>query len=260
MNHDNSLQREYTVPFKVRSYEVDDRGRATTASICNYFQEAAGIHADHLQFDISQLRKEGLTWVLWKMNIHLYRYPSRWDEVIVKTRPSEGDGLRAMRDYELLDPDGQRLAAAVSQWMVLNLKTRRPVRLPGEILKLGLKEPSHIVEPDKKPLKTVPLSPEEETTPVTWVGKHHLDMNGHVNNVAYISWFTGYLSDSATNGRACRELNIQYMAECVEGDEIYIAQKAEQADSGVNVSQTLYKGKGDGEKFEPISAAVSVWL
>jgi len=258
MNHDHSLQHEYTIPFRVRSYEVDTDGRATTASICNYFQEAAGVHADHLQFDISQLRDNGLTWVLYKMDVHLYRHPERWEEITVKTHPSEGDGIRALRDYELIDQNGDRLAAAVSQWMVLNLKTRRPVRLPGEILKLGLKESSHIVEPDKRPLKTTPLLPDDVRIPIIKVGKHHLDMNGHVNNVAYISWFTGYLSDSVTAGRTCRQLNIQYMAECVKGDVIYIAQSSEQADNGMEVSQTLYKAAGD--KFEPISAAVSIWL
>lgn len=258
MNQNHPLQHEFTVPFKVRSYEVDTQGRATIASVCNYFQEAAGIHADHLQFDISQLQENGFTWVLYKMSVHLYRYPARWEEIIVRTRPSEGDRIRALRDYELLDQNGERLAAAVSQWMVLNLRTRRPVRIPDEILKLGIKQTSHIVEPDKNPLKTTPLLPQEARTAVIRVGKHHLDMNGHVNNVAYISWFNGYLPDSVTSGRTCNRFDIQYMAECVAGDEICIAQNAEQKDKEVQASQTLYKAVG--EKFEPISASISLWL
>jgi acyl-ACP thioesterase len=249
---------DYSVPFRIRSYEVDRNGRATMASVCNYFQEAAGLHASLLQFDIKQLRENGLTWVLYKMVVHVERYPERWEEVTVKTRPSAGDGLRALRDYELIDSDGNRLAAAVSQWMVLNLKTRRPVRIPEEILSLGLKEPNHIIEPDKAPLKASKPGSDEIIAPVTRVGHHHLDMNGHVNNVTYISWHTGHVPDSIFDTRRCSRFEIQYISECMTGDVIVIHQDIQETNEDVMVAQTLFK-KVD-ENLLPISAAVSHWL
>ena len=252
------MQFEYTISFNVRSYEVDQNGRATMPSVCNYFQEAAGVHANHLQFDIEQLRENGLTWVLYKMEVHVDRYPERWEEITVKTRPSAGDGLRALRDYELLDKEGNRIAAAVSQWMVLNLKTRRPVRVPKEILNLGLKEPTHVIKPDKKPIKQVENHSEQNMAPVTRVGLHHLDMNGHANNVTYISWFTGHVPESIVASKQCRRFEIQYISECNAGDDITIARKMIDQDEGVALRQTLYKSVED--QFIPISAAVSHWI
>jgi medium-chain acyl-[acyl-carrier-protein] hydrolase len=260
MAKEKKLQKEYTVPFKVRSYEVDGNGLATLSSVCNYFQEAAGIHADHLHFDISRLQENGFTWVLYKMHVEVKRYPSRWEEVTVKTRPSAGDGIRAFRDYELFDGKGTRMAAAVSQWMVLNIKTRRPVRIPAEILELGLEQADHVIEPDKSPLKTVPLSEQDQLKPVTRAGLHNLDMNGHVNNVTYIDWFTGYIPQHVAKGRRCSGLEVQYIAECTAGDEIYLANEIGQGEHGgsqTSLSQTLYKPSQG--KFIPIAAAVSRW-
>jgi medium-chain acyl-[acyl-carrier-protein] hydrolase len=257
---------EHVIPFTVRSYEVADGGTASLSNICNYFQEAAGVHADLLQFDITQLHEKGLTWVLFKMQAEVYRFPERWEDISVKTRPSAGDGLRAFRDYELLDADGNRIAAAVSQWMVLNLKTRRPVRIPEEILELGLKNAQHIIEPDTSMLKEIsPGSAEPER--ILKVGVHDLDMNRHVNNVKYIDWVTGYLPQELIQGFSCTAIQVQYMAESVAGDEIFHAFSADDKRGSDSVSDeppefsithTLFKGNRD-EKLQPIAAAVTKW-
>jgi medium-chain acyl-[acyl-carrier-protein] hydrolase len=249
-----SLQSEYTVPFTVRSYEVNAHGTTHLSSVCNYFQEAAGIHADHLNFDISQLQEKGLTWVLFKMQVEVQRFPGRWEEVLVRTRPSSGDGLRAFRDYELVDTNGNRLAAAVSQWMVLNTKTRRPVRIPDEILQLGLNNRNHILEPDKKPLKGAPRSANAEF--MLRAGIHDLDMNHHVNNVRYIEWVTGYLPGELTKNLICKSVDVQYMAECVAGDAVYQATEVSQnGDESLRIAHTLFKN----EDQTPIAAAITNW-
>lgn len=244
---------EYTVPFTVRSYEVAANGIVTLSNICNYFQEAAGIHADHLNFDITQLQEKGFTWVLYKMQVEVLRFPRRWDEVVVRTKPSSGDGLRAYRDYELLDAAGNRLAAAVSQWMVLNTKTKRPVRIPDEIVQLGLSNQNHVLQPDTKPLKA---SGTKDAELLLRAGSHDLDMNNHVNNVKYVEWVTGHLPPELTGSHTCRDIHIQYMAECKAGDSVYQASEiTEDGDNGVRVIHTLFKN----DAMTPIAAAITNW-
>lgn len=239
------MNKIYTIPFNVRSYEVDKNGKATFSSICNYFQEAAGIHARHLNFDISQLHEKGFTWVLYKMHAKLLKEPKRWDDVSVTTWPSAGDGLRAFRDYEMRSEDGDLLSHAVSQWMVLDMKTKRPVRTPKEISELGVNDKEHTIEPGKNTIK--PLPPEQAEF-ITLVGKHDLDMNHHVNNVRYIDWMTGYLG---IQGSTCREMEIQYLAESVLGNQIYHSVKKD----GDQIIQTLYKNDGK----IPIASSISLW-
>lgn len=248
----NKIQQIYSVPFRVRSYEVDKSGKTNLASICNYFQEIAGIHAHHLTFDISQLNEKGLTWVLYKMHVIAKQFPSRWDDINVTTWPSSGDGIRAFRDYELTSENGETLAKAVSQWMVLDTETKRPVRMPSEVMELGLVDRPHAIEPDKIPIKPQPsVNPEFITT----VGLNDLDMNHHVNNVRYIEWMTGYISEEKMGHKRCMEIEIQFISEALHGDKIFQVWEIVSNKEKISIHHTLYSG----DDLKPIAAGVSLW-
>jgi acyl-CoA thioesterase FadM len=76
---------KYTTRFQIRSYEVDGTGETSMPTICNLFQESAGLHAFELNFDISDLFKKGLTWILYQLHVKIEKFPKRWDDVMVKT-------------------------------------------------------------------------------------------------------------------------------------------------------------------------------
>lgn len=252
--HSSNPNRELTLPFQVRSYEVKANGRVSMPAICNYFQEAAGIHADQLHFDISQLQEQGLTWVLYKMHVRIEQFPERWQNIQVKTWPSSGDGLRAFRDYELLDEDGQLLGAALSQWMVLNIKTHRPVRMPKAVMEMGIQPNNHVLEIDKSPIKPI-----DSGTPlfIHRVSTSDLDMNNHVNNVRYIEWMMGHPMKEIPEQATCTEMDIQYISEAFPGEDIYLEQMATENSQQniIRVHHTLKKG----DQKKPIASAVSRW-
>lgn len=237
--------------FTVRSYEVNADKKASLSSVCDYFQEAAGVHARRLEFDITQLQEKNLTWVLYKMHVRISEFPDRWDEIEVETWPGSGDGIRAFRDYILKNKQGDTLGVGISQWMVLNTKTRRPVRMPNEILKMAPKKNHHVLDIDKSALETI-RQPSRKF--LHKVGECDLDMNNHVNNVSYIRWITGYRPRSVQPEEKCTEINIQYLSEAVLGDEIYLATEPIQTTDNA-YRHTLYKNS-DHKK---IAAAVTKW-
>lgn len=236
--------------FNVRSYELSPAGEATLSVIANYFQEAAGKNARDLNFDIEDLHQKGLTWVLYRMHIKMDRFPGRWQQVTVNTWPSSGDGIRAFRDYQLTDRDGSVLGRAISQWMVMNVQNRRPARIPNEILEMGLKVPEHQLPADKS---TFPEMDEPDACTTITVGRHHLDMNKHVNNVAYIEWMTGYMMNEFPAESACTEIKIQYHRECNLGQSISVKVKRitdseflhiiEDADSATKLAEGITRWK-----------------
>lgn len=237
--------------FNVRSYEVNADKKAAMSAVCDYFQEAAGVHAHQLEFDISRLQENNLTWVLYKMHVRINQFPERWEEVEVETWPGSGDGIRAFRDYILKNKDGDTLGVGISQWMVLNTKSRRPVRMPQAVLDMGMNKKHHVLDIDKSPLVTVKNTDSEF---LLKVGEHDLDMNNHVNNVSYIRWITGYRPAPVQPGKKCMEIKIQYLSEALLGDDIYLA--AEPLENAENhYRQTLYKNS-DREK---IATAVTTW-
>jgi acyl-ACP thioesterase len=240
---------KHSEEFVVRSYEVGQNEHATLPVIANYFQEAAGKNARNLNFDIEDLHEKGVTWVLYRMHIKMGAFPQRWESVTVNTWPSSGDGIRAFRDYELIDDIGQVVGAGISQWMVLNIKNRRPVRIPAEILEMGLEVEEHKLPADKKPFPE--MDAPEITTKLT-VSLHDLDMNRHVNNVKYIEWMTGFMPKSMQPDLVCAEINIQYHIECVQNQEILIKTKKLQC-------KTYLHAIVDANTDNLLAKGVSVW-
>jgi acyl-ACP thioesterase len=171
--------------FKIRASEVDLNGKATLPALCSLFQEVAGNHALMLNFDISQLHEQNLTWVLHRMDIKISRFPDWRETITIETWPAAGDALRAYRDYRILDENGTQIGCCLSYWMMMNLKTRRPTRMPKEVLELRLDEIEHVLPLKKdrpRPIKQTDVQKNFS------VRRADLDMNKHVNNSKYLEW------------------------------------------------------------------------
>ena len=235
--------------FNVRSYELSPSGLATLPVIANYFQEAAGKNARDLNFDIEDLHKKGVTWVLYRMHIKMEKFPGRWENVTVNTWPSSGDGIRAYRDYQLTSEDGEILGRGISQWMVLNLKNRRPARIPKEILDMGLEVDEHQLPVDKTPFPD--METPDLSTELT-VGRNDLDMNQHVNNVTYIEWMTSYVPGNLSEKSICRELKIQFHRECGLGQTVKSKVKQMKKDEFLHTIE-------DASSGTLLAEGVSIW-
>lgn len=95
--------------FKIRASEIDADQKATLPAICNLLQEIAGNHARQLEFDITDLQQNKLTWVLHRLRLKMDRFPDWRETITVQTWPSGGDGLRAYRDFRILGTDGSTI-------------------------------------------------------------------------------------------------------------------------------------------------------
>lgn len=237
----------YDAKFTIRSYEVGVNQKTTICTIADLFQEAAGLHAKKLNFDITDLHNLGLTWILYKMHIKVNAFPKRWDEVWVKTWPSTGNDIRAFRTYELRSKSGNKLAEALGQWMILDLEKRRPRKIPQMLARFPLlSESDNELSSNKSQIEPINNKSKEM---VTTVGKHDLDMNNHVNSVKYIEWSTGHGIESPD--LQCEEIVIQHQAEAYYGDKIYRASSNEKVEQKI----TLYRENG-----APISTAIARFI
>jgi acyl-ACP thioesterase len=200
--------------FQVRSSEVDPHGKMKLQSVCDLLQEVAGNHALKLNFDISRLQAENLTWVLHRLHIQMHRYPDWREYITIKTWPSSGDTLRAFRDFQLLDAQNREIGRALSYWLMLNTQTRRPVRMPAEVLEMAPRDASHVLDVASG---RIPGLSDPDNTMTFNVRRSDLDINRHVNNVRYIEWAMEALPPDAGS---VREFDIEFHAECIYGDTV----------------------------------------
>lgn len=233
MSEDISRYRE---SFKIRASEVDEQGLSTLSAIAALFQEVAGNHALRLNFDITDLHKQNLTWVLHRMDIQMYRYPEWREHITIETWPAAGDRLRAYRDYRILDKDNTVIGVALSYWMMINLESRRPVRMPEEVLELRLQNTDHVLEIKNDRIR--PFDDGENSHSIS-VRRSDLDMNHHVNNTRYLEWMTDALPDSRR--QEVMNADIAFLQECTFGDELTSEWKPAKQEENSSIHQLRNK-------------------
>ncbi|TYP94990.1 Acyl-ACP thioesterase [Fodinibius salinus] len=203
----------YEEEFKIRASEIGADKKATLAAICSLLQEVAGNHALQLEFDITDLQQQKMTWVLHRLNIQIHRFPDWRETITIKTWPSGGDGLRAHRDFLLLDESGHTVGKSLSYWLILDMDKRRPIRIPKDILQNVPRDTEHVLPVTDPAFEEIGNSEHSNSFEVR---KTDLDLNEHVNNVRYIEWALSSMPED----KKLSKIDIKFIAEAVLGDNI----------------------------------------
>ena len=203
--------------FRVHSYDADAWGLLAAPALSGWLQEAAGHHAEVLGVGVEVLMSRGLTWVLLRQRVEVERPLVLGDDVEVTTWPSGVDRLAALRDFELRRRDGEVAARAVTQWLVLDLASRRPVRpdrvLPGELHTEG----PHVLPAAAGRPPELGASTLERRFSIRY---RDIDRNLHVTNSSYVAWATEAVPQEVWRTLRLRAFEVHFLAECHLGSTV----------------------------------------
>ncbi|MBX2818133.1 MAG: hypothetical protein KTR29_00585 [Rhodothermaceae bacterium] len=203
--------------FQIRAFEADASGHLGILHLFNYFQEVAGNHASALGVSIEKLNAQQLTWMLSRFHIQVKRYPVWGEKILLKTWPSDHSGLHALREFVMYDAEGEQIGQGTSGWLMIDLKRRRPIRMPDFITSIELPDLSRPVD---DPFNKLPSPEGSEPGKSFTVGYHDLDINQHANSVHYIRWALEAVPDEIRTDRQLSALEVQFRAEAKYGDGI----------------------------------------
>lgn len=213
------VQPIWTDSYNVHWSDADAKGNASIISLFNYLQESALRNADHLGLGYDAALELKQIWVISRMQIEVKRYPQWGESIMVRTWPRGVEGFFALRDYEILDNNGDLLAAATSRWIVIDTITRRPV--PVKILQQVL----HMCDPRKAlPSASDVKMPSGDFIFLKQylVQYSDLDRHNHVNNTRYVEWVINSFPGSWLKGHEMASFRIDYQGESHQDDEIAI--------------------------------------
>jgi acyl-ACP thioesterase len=205
--------------FRVRFFDAEPGGEASIPALCRFMEEAAHRQTESLGVSIGQVRESLRMWVLTRFALQVSGLPRIDDEVVVQTWASDRtSGIRAYRDFRMLDGAGKLLAQAASLWLLLDLKTRRPVRLPESVL--IMREPERVGEAavDTETLLPPKICSCEEHFKVRW---GDLDENGHANNLRYIEWIVETVPVSRRRDHRLTRLDVQFLNEVLLAEIVH---------------------------------------
>jgi medium-chain acyl-[acyl-carrier-protein] hydrolase len=154
--------------------------------LMNFLQGAAATHADELGAGRTYCEAHNIAWVVTHYMIDIIELPKFKDMVVLKTWPSMHNGLRSYRDFEIRNKeDGRLMIRATSQWVLINLNTRRLLRLNEELPDWG--------SIDERVWDTAFNKAPKFDATKTHVVKcrfDDVDVNQHINNAVYAVWAT----------------------------------------------------------------------
>lgn len=216
--HDaHGVQNILKMSYTVRSYEVDAQGNLSIISVCNFLQEAAGFHARELGLAMQYLLNDNYTWVLSRMVIRMNEYPGWGENIQVYTWPSGIEKLFAYRDFRITDKDNHTIGTAATSWIVIDARTRRPVRIKHFLDTMNIDFSDYF--PAEKPEKL--LRPERYDFEKRFAVRYRdIDVNQHVNNTSYIEWISESMSAEVYNSNILTELHVNFLAETYLGDHV----------------------------------------
>ena len=180
-------------------------------------QEIAWEHANILGFGYEQLHQNQQFWVLSRLLVKIKRRPEWKENFTLETWSRGTDGFYGYRDYNFVDEDGISIIQATSSWLVLDLKSKRVVRLTDFNDFPKYEESVFNKNPDK--VKSPQNDEELCFTPVLF---NEIDINQHFNTGRYIERIIDSYSFEFHERKELIEFEINFLKEGMPTDQLAV--------------------------------------
>lgn len=209
------------VSFKVASSTIGPGGYLTLSNLIRMLQEAAMVNTVRLGISSPELiEAEGLSWVMRRQRIDAKRWPRLGEELTVVTAPSGFERrLQTFRDFHLRDDQGQTIITVASEWLLMNVNSRRLQPIPPRIALLKdqlAPAAAHLKRPEGKILP--PESPTLEMK--STVAFYQLDFNDHLTNPVFPELMLEPLGHGFLTRHLPTQADIMYYHEARYGDAL----------------------------------------
>ena len=232
---------KWTELYTVDSHDVDFNGVARVSTLMHFMQECAGAHLTACGSSGKLLRESGRAFLLSRFGAIFYEAIPPFTRLSVETWACESRGYSFTRCFRVLLKD-KVLAEATSVWALVDIESRRPIRVSDFETDLGNEEmlsldlPARIVCP-----KTELMQQCDEHT----VSYREIDENIHMNNTYYPDMLCDTLD---MRGKRIYRMSINFLNEAKHRNvlSIYTAEqngdtffRSVRADGKVNIEAQL---------------------
>lgn len=235
--------------YKIAQRDIDFTCRPTLSSVSDYVLSAAGQDADRNGFGIRTLSENNWMWVLSRFCIEFERYPAQYEDFVVRTWVSEVNRLMTTRNFTITSASGERIGAAVSNWAMLDMNTRKAVDLSANL------EYAHALIPEPSPAElplrigSIKASRQEERR----VAYGDIDFNRHTNSLRYLGMMMDMLEPEHFENHTVRRMDMNFIHESGYGDTLTVAmQDGVQGETLFeinNCGQTVCRGRAEWQKL-----------
>lgn len=182
----------YITKEKVIVEDVGKDFKMNNRSFLRILQEAANRASTAVGHGIADIEKNKTTWVLLYWRIKILKRAKYNDELTIKTWASFNKKIYSIRSFEIYLED-ELIAFADSKWVFVDATTHSILKIPDEIMQTYGQVEDRVFEEEFKDKFKLPDNLTEKLSYETM--KRDLDVNHHVNNIAYLDIASEILSD-----------------------------------------------------------------
>ena len=185
----------FTRDFVIRNYECDAYGHMNNANYVRFMQETALSASADVGWTTKRYLQSGYQWVVRETNVEYLQSAQFGDTVSVKTWVDDFRRVRSRRMYEFRNADTDDLIVrANTDWIYTDIKTRRPSRIPDDVILAYNPEGKPQEGGQRNPFPTPPPQASDTFRLVKRVEWRDVDTMGHLNNATYFN----YIDDCST--------------------------------------------------------------
>ncbi|MBQ9417711.1 MAG: hypothetical protein IJU19_03940 [Bacteroidales bacterium] len=217
----------YSQSITVPSYLCDTDDRLHPWAAVRLCQEVTEYHGNATGIGFRTLLAQRKAWVITQALYLVHRLPEAFEPITLETWARGNNGLIAFRDYRVkASESGELLLAGTSQWPLINLDTRRAIRL-GDVVE-GYDNHDELATPySQLPKLRLPAMEDAEVVLRKEVGYAMLDHTQHVNNSEYIRMMWDYVRGAGLTLSQPFSIEVAYAHESRLGDELSLRHVAE---------------------------------
>jgi acyl-ACP thioesterase len=175
---------------------MDKFGFASPTTLLTLLEETAAEHCDAIGYDIYELERQNIGWILVSGAIEMTRYPKYKEAITIRTWLSKYSPVRGYRENIILDGAGRVISKAKGIWAFYDIVKKRPVPIFKDI-----KESWGLDAGISAEINTDAIRPVQSGVPVKEfdVFRSDIDGNKHVNNIRYFHWLLESLPDETVD-------------------------------------------------------------
>lgn len=208
----------YQEQLAIKSYQTNQYGEASIASLFDILIEAAWAHAQVMDWGYESLKNNQLFWVLSRMYFQVEKYPAWQDQITLSTWSAGTDGVYAYREYLVENEKGEVILRASSAWLILDMENHRIFRLS----EYRTTFPKHVDAGACRAPRRIKAEVHPENLKYFPVLFSELDINQHFNSVKYVERVLDDFGIDFLNNHEPAELEVNYLKEGVAGDLIAV--------------------------------------
>ena len=207
--------------FYTKQMQTDSNAKEFIKTAALAVEVMATENAELFGYGRDNIAAIGGFWIVSKIRFDIKAYPQKPTDIIAETWPLPPGKIKVERQYRLKDNNGNILLNAASEWCILSLGNRRPMRTQDEVLSCG-KE--YITEKSGAGdfTRVRPLSSDSDFCYERKIIETDIDANNHTNNKKYTEMVLDCFSDDYLSEHPIKTYELHFLKETRLGDVIKI--------------------------------------